>query len=147
MSQNSHGMHLNAQEKKSRPQQNLSSEQKKGLLAKRLKQKMKAENIKGTNLAGKLGRSPSEISKWLSGNHNFTIETLFSLEEELGISLVNIEPEYKPVVNGSRKFNSIRQIRSKDSKTVIDKIIDIDNKRKITDQRKYKIINTHIIEN
>lgn len=28
-------------------------------------------------LAEKLGKRPSEISKWLTGNHNFTDDTLF----------------------------------------------------------------------
>lgn len=27
-------------------------------------------------LAGKMGKQPSEVSKWLSGDHNFTIDTL-----------------------------------------------------------------------
>ncbi len=31
-------------------------------------------------LAEKLGKRPSEVSKWLSGTHNFTTDTLFDLE-------------------------------------------------------------------
>lgn len=32
-------------------------------------------------LAEKLGKKESEISKWLSGNHNFTIETIAKISE------------------------------------------------------------------
>jgi transcriptional regulator with XRE-family HTH domain len=32
---------------------------------------------------------PSVISRWLSGKHNFTIETLFNIEEKLQIQIIN----------------------------------------------------------
>ena len=32
--------------------------------------------ISQQSLAGKMGKQPSEVSKWLSGDHNFTIDTL-----------------------------------------------------------------------
>ncbi|WP_426670113.1 helix-turn-helix domain-containing protein [Mucilaginibacter sp. McL0603] len=35
-------------------------------------------------LAQKLGKSESEISKWLSGLHNFTFQTIVKLEQVLG---------------------------------------------------------------
>lgn len=33
-------------------------------------------DITQQSLAGKMGKQPSEVSKWLSGDHNFTIDTL-----------------------------------------------------------------------
>lgn len=42
------------------------------------------------DLAEKLGKSPSEISKWLSGEHNFTLRSLAKLEVELGEDLIRI---------------------------------------------------------
>ena len=34
-------------------------------------------------------KKPSEISKWLSGTHNFTIETIYEIEKVLNINLLN----------------------------------------------------------
>lgn len=39
--------------------------------------------------ASKLGKQPSEISKWLSGTHNFTIDTLNDISSVLNIRLVD----------------------------------------------------------
>jgi transcriptional regulator with XRE-family HTH domain len=41
--------------------------------------------------AEKLSKSPSEISKWLSGTHNFTSDTLFDIQQLLNIELLNVE--------------------------------------------------------
>ena len=45
------------------------------------------------DLAKKFGKSPSEITKWLSGNHNFTVDTLIEIERVLDIKL--LAPEEK----------------------------------------------------
>lgn len=46
------------------------------LVAKMLHDYLNIRGISQQNLAGKMGKQPSEVSKWLSGNHNFTIDTL-----------------------------------------------------------------------
>jgi len=46
-------------------------------------------------LAQRFSKSPSEISKWLSGTHNFTTDTLFDIQQFLGVELINTE-EDKP---------------------------------------------------
>ncbi|WP_010662951.1 helix-turn-helix domain-containing protein [Marinilabilia salmonicolor] len=54
--------------------------------------------IKGWNkkaFAEIMGQQPSVITKWLSGTHNFTTDTLFELEEKLGINLIQVEKEGK----------------------------------------------------
>ena len=44
-----------------------------------------------TELMKAVGKnSHSEITKWLSGTYNFTIETLIELEYVLGINLLNV---------------------------------------------------------
>jgi transcriptional regulator with XRE-family HTH domain len=45
--------------------------------------------------AEKLSKSPSEITKWLSGTHNFTSDTLFDIQQLLAVELLNFED--KPV--------------------------------------------------
>lgn len=41
-------------------------------------------------LAEKLDKRPSEIHKWLSGEHNFTLRSLAKLQAELGETLLEI---------------------------------------------------------
>ncbi|MBK8636166.1 MAG: helix-turn-helix transcriptional regulator [Saprospiraceae bacterium] len=51
---------------------------------------MQAKNLKNKDLLSTVGKeNPSIISKWLSGTHNFTIDTLVELECALDISLIN----------------------------------------------------------
>lgn len=80
---------------------NYPKEYKRFLLAEKIKQKLKDDKMKIGVFAEKLGKKPPEVSKWLSGNHNFTLDTLSEIEEVLGINLINIDPPYKEVTNGS----------------------------------------------
>ena len=52
----------------------------------------------GADLARALDKSPSEISRWLSGTHNFTLDTLAKLEAVLEAPILRAEP---PVQNRS----------------------------------------------
>ena len=64
------------------------------MLAARIQDALKANNMKKGEFAKALNKLPSEISKWLSGTHNFTSETLWDIGDVLGIDLINLE-EYK----------------------------------------------------
>ena len=48
------------------------------------------KNLTQRDLAEKLGKKESEISKWLSGNHNFTIKTLANIEEAIGEEIIGV---------------------------------------------------------
>lgn len=48
--------------------------------------------------AEKLGKEPSVITRWLSGTHNFTTETLSEIRLILGVTLVELVKESKPPV-------------------------------------------------
>lgn len=69
--------------------------EKKMHLASRIDEAISQKNLKKQEFANMLGKQPSEISKWLSGTHNFTIETLWQIEKKLGISLVNWQPNVR----------------------------------------------------
>ncbi|WP_294591471.1 helix-turn-helix transcriptional regulator [uncultured Rikenella sp.] len=56
--------------------------------------------------ARKMGKQPSVISKWLSGTHNFTTETLWEIEEVIGEKIIPME------LPKSRQEHSVRYIRS-----------------------------------
>jgi transcriptional regulator with XRE-family HTH domain len=40
------------------------------------------------DLADKMGKKPSEVNKWLKGNHNLTLKTLAKLEAQLGEPII-----------------------------------------------------------
>ena len=40
-----------------------------------------------------MGKRPSEVTKWLSGNHNFTLETISLIEKNLDITLIMVTNE------------------------------------------------------
>lgn len=42
------------------------------------------------DLAEKLEKAPSEVSKWLNGDHNFTLRSLAKLEAELGTEIIYV---------------------------------------------------------
>jgi transcriptional regulator with XRE-family HTH domain len=52
-------------------------------------------NLSKKQFAAKLSKSPSEISKWLSGTHNFTSDTLFEIQQLLKVELINVEDRPK----------------------------------------------------
>jgi transcriptional regulator with XRE-family HTH domain len=56
---------------------------------------LKEKGLSQKALADKLDKNPSEIHKWLSGNHNFTLRSIAKLEAELGETLLEV-PVRKP---------------------------------------------------
>lgn len=46
---------------------------------------------KSQDLARVLKKSPSEVSKWLSGTHNLTLKSITKMETALGIDLIYTE--------------------------------------------------------
>ena len=64
------------------------------LLAARIADVLNEKNISQIQLAKMLGKHHSVITKWLSGTHNFTSDTLSDIEYALGITLFQIvEPQ------------------------------------------------------
>jgi transcriptional regulator with XRE-family HTH domain len=80
------------------------------LLAAKIDDGRKARGWTQNEFAAQMGKQPSEISKWLSGTHNFTSDTLWDIEAKLGIELISIKERklrlvkavvYKIVVSSS----------------------------------------------
>lgn len=55
---------------------------------------MEAQHISKKELATKMGRQPSEITKWLSGDQNFTSDTLAELSYYLHAKITGEKPEF-----------------------------------------------------
>jgi transcriptional regulator with XRE-family HTH domain len=62
------------------------------LLAAKIADALKAKGLKKKDLAEALSKQPSEITKWLSGTHNFTLDTLTEIGFKLGVDLINLSP-------------------------------------------------------
>ena len=60
------------------------------VISKKILEGMMKQKIGRKELAIKMKKQPSVITKWLSGTHNFTIETLIDLEQILNIKLLDI---------------------------------------------------------
>lgn len=71
-------------------------------VAKRIAEALRLKGVKKSELAKALGnKRPSEVTRWLSGTQNLTLETLAQIEYYLGISLFNLNE------NGNDKRNTI----------------------------------------
>ena len=64
---------------------------KRMLLAARIDDAMKAKGWRKGDLAREMNKQPSIITRWLSGTNNFESDTIFELEDKLGIKLINVE--------------------------------------------------------
>ena len=51
---------------------------------------LKEKNSTQEELVERMGKRPSEISKWLGGIHNFTLKSLVKLETELGAKIISV---------------------------------------------------------
>lgn len=63
---------------------------------------MKAKNLNQKQFAKLMGRTESEISDWLSGDRNFTIDTLFDIGQALGVSFLSTTLHYSEVEEPDR---------------------------------------------
>ena len=59
-------------------------------IAERMDAILKEKNISQRELARRLGKRESEVSRWLTGRHNFTTSTIAKIETALGSTLVQI---------------------------------------------------------
>lgn len=69
------------------------------LIAAKIADAMKAKGWNNSQLLTAVKKAnPSVITKWLSGTHNFTVDTLVELEHALGIKLLDLEGKEKEIV-------------------------------------------------
>lgn len=56
----------------------------------RIHEILKNKGLQQKDLANMLGKSEAEISKWMRGTHNFTIDTLVKIETALDAPIVEV---------------------------------------------------------
>jgi transcriptional regulator with XRE-family HTH domain len=60
------------------------------MLAAKIEEAMKRKGYNQRRFAKMMEKSPTVISEWLSGDRNFTIDTLTDIEEVLGVHLLDV---------------------------------------------------------
>lgn len=60
-------------------------------IAERLESLIKEKGLSKKEFAEAIGKRPSEVTKWLSGYHNFTLRTLAMLSTFFGENLVEVK--------------------------------------------------------
>ena len=70
-------------------QKELARMRKRMMLAVKIEEAMKRCGLNQIQFARLMGKSPTVISEWLSGDRNFTTDTLTDIEEALGVQLLN----------------------------------------------------------
>ena len=69
-------------------------------IAARIDEVLKRKGMTQRELAQRLGKRESEVSKWLTGRHNFTTNTLARISLALGAPIINVATSsYKEVVD------------------------------------------------
>ena len=76
-----------------------TNEQKGFSLAKKIEDAMKAKGYSRQHFAHAMSVQPSIITRWLTGRHNFTVETLYDIENVLGVRLLDIETPTNHFIN------------------------------------------------
>ena len=56
----------------------------------RIHEILEEKDLKQKDLAALLGKKEAEISKWMRGTHNFTIDTLVSIETALDAPILQV---------------------------------------------------------
>jgi ribosome-binding protein aMBF1 (putative translation factor) len=65
--------------------------ERKMLLGAKIYEALQEQKMTNRSFAERLNISPSLVTKWLSGQHNFTVDTLVKIERILGIELLYSE--------------------------------------------------------
>lgn len=60
------------------------------LIVDRIHSILEEKGLKQKDLANMLGKNESEIIKWMRGTHNFTIEAISSIENVLGLPILQV---------------------------------------------------------
>lgn len=72
---------------------------------------LEEKNITQREFAKLLGKNESEISKWLSGTHNFTLNTIAKIQAITNISVIKVQS--KPIQNNvNAQFDKKVSIKS-----------------------------------
>ena len=102
----------------------------------KINQALEDKKMTQKTLADKLGKHPSEIHRWINGEHNFTLRSLAKLQVELGEPLLEV-PNQSRIRKSTKKVNNVEWIVYNKSS--------LKHEAKITDQTTVKTKFTNAI--
>jgi len=73
-------------------------------LAVKIAEALRSRGLTNQEFAFMMGKKPSEVSRWLSGTHNFTTETLWEMERVLKIQLLTSSPSEPQMENNQENL-------------------------------------------
>ncbi len=73
-------------------------------LAAKIAEILHSRGLTNQEFAFMMGKKPSEVTRWLSGTHNFTTETLWQMERVLKIQLLTSSPAEENVVKEQQEL-------------------------------------------
>jgi transcriptional regulator with XRE-family HTH domain len=76
-------------------------------IANRIFDILEMKGLKQKDLAKMLGKSEAEISKWLQGTHNFTVETILKIQAKLGEDILMVAGTKKANKPKSTQFETL----------------------------------------
>lgn len=83
---------------------------------------LQSKGMTQKDLAACLGKKESEISKWMTGTHNFTLRSIAKIEDALDASIINIKQnEYSDNKYLNPKINTFTIFSSKKSELINNK--------------------------
>lgn len=85
------------------PEQDLNKIRNRMIISARIEDCMKKEGLNKIAFANKMGKHPSEITKWLSGTQNFTTDTLTEIATILNATIADLVKDQKELKQ--MKFN------------------------------------------
>ena len=59
-------------------------------IADKIEAALQKENISHKEFAKRMGKSESEISRWVGGTHNFTLRTIAKISVNIGVDLISV---------------------------------------------------------
>ena len=96
-------------------QKELARMRKRMMLAVKIEEAMKRRGLNQIQFARLMGKSPTVISEWLSGDRNFTVDTLTDIEEVLGVRL--LDTSLMTVVSSGNEVYQKITVKSKTAET------------------------------
>jgi len=88
------------------------------IIAARIDDYMMQAGLSKMELSRRLNKRPSEVTRWLSGTHNFTTDTLTEIAFELNVTIADLHRSKEELVKKSVETN-IRIIESATVKPLI----------------------------